>query len=117
VRLRPALWPAVLLQLACFVGRNAGYLDADMDARRYAVGDIAAFIAEQKIALFDHGRDRFIISVHLLKTLLAGEILIAALPTQALLLASALNRLLHAPMKGRHVLRTARQMCDLVAQE
>ena len=34
--------------------------------------DIAAFIAERRNALFDHGRDRFIISVHLIKTLLAG---------------------------------------------
>ena len=105
------------MQLACFIGRNAGYLDADLDERRYAVDDIPRFIDQQKAALFDHGRDRFIISVHLLKTLLAGEALIAALPAQAPLLAASLNRLLHAPMKGRHVLRTARQMCDLVEQE
>jgi nitrite reductase/ring-hydroxylating ferredoxin subunit len=117
VRLRPQLWPAALLQLACFIGRNAGYLDAGLDERRYAVDDIPRFIDQQKAALFDHGRDRFIISVHLVKTLLATEALMAALPAQAPLLAASLNRLLHAPMKGRHVLRTARQMCDLVEQE
>ena len=33
----PALWPAVLLQLACFIGRNAGYVDAGLDTRGYAV--------------------------------------------------------------------------------
>jgi nitrite reductase/ring-hydroxylating ferredoxin subunit len=113
----PALWPAVLLQLACFIGRNAGYVDAGLDARDYAVADIAAFIAERRNALFDHGRDRFIISVHLTKTLLAGATLMEILPAQAPLLAASLNRFLTAPMKGRHVLRTARQMWDLVEQD
>jgi nitrite reductase/ring-hydroxylating ferredoxin subunit len=117
VRLRPDLWPAVLLQLACFIGRNAGYVDAMLHTSDFAVADIEAFIVEQREALFDHGRDRFIISVHLIKTLLAGSTLIAELPAQAPLIAAALNRFLHAPMKGRHVLRTARQMWDLVEQE
>lgn len=67
--------------------------------------------------LLDHGRDRFIISVHLIKTLLAGEALMAALPDKVSIIGAALNRFLDAPMKGRHVLRTARQMRDLVAQE
>ena len=117
VRLRPALWPAALLQLACFVGRNAGYVDADLDTRGYAVVDIASFIDERRNALFDHGRDRFIISVHLIKTLMATATLIVALPAQAPVIAASLNRFLTAPMKGRHVLRTARQMWDLVEQE
>ncbi len=114
VRLRPALWPAVLLQLACFIGRNAGYVDAGLDTASYAVADIGGFIAERRNALFDHGRDRFIISVHLIKTLQAAAALMATLPVQAPLLAAAMNRFLDAPMKGRHVLRTARQMWDLV---
>jgi nitrite reductase/ring-hydroxylating ferredoxin subunit len=117
VHLRPALWPAVLLQLACFIGRNAGYVDASLDARSYAVADIASFISERRNALFDHGRSRFIISVHLVKTLLAASSLMTALPVQAPLLAASLNRFLTAPMKGRHVLRTARQMWDMVEQE
>ena len=33
VSLRPELWPAVLLQMACFIGRNAGYVDPALDAR------------------------------------------------------------------------------------
>ena len=78
VRLRPALWPAVLLQLACFVGRNAGYVDAGLDTASYAVADIGGFIAERRNALFDHGRDRFIISVHLIKTLQAAAALMAS---------------------------------------
>jgi len=117
VQVRPELWPNALLQLGCFSGRNSGYLDADLDVRAYAVSDIGEFLDRRRSGLFDHGRDRFIISVHLVKTLLAGEALMAALPDKAPLIAAAINRLLDAPMKGRHVLRTARQMRDLVAQE
>jgi nitrite reductase/ring-hydroxylating ferredoxin subunit len=117
VGLRPELWPNALLQLACFVGRNNGYVDAGLDVRPYAVADRRDFLARRIAGLFDHGRDRFIISVHLIKTLLAGEALMAGLPDEAPLIAAALNRFLDAPMKGRHVLRTARQMRDLVAEE
>jgi nitrite reductase/ring-hydroxylating ferredoxin subunit len=115
--LRPELWPNALLQLACFIGRNNGYVDPSLDVRAYAVSDHRESLAQRTSALFDHGRDRFIISVHLVKTLLAGEALMATLPDKAPLIAAALNRFLDAPMKGRHVLRTARQMRDLVAEE
>jgi len=114
---RRDLWPNALLQLACFIGRNSGYVDPELDVRSYAVSDCREFLALRTAGLFDHGRERFIISVHLIKTLLAGEALMAALPDKALAIAAALNRFLDAPMKGRHVLRTARQMRDLVAQE
>ncbi len=117
VSLRPELWPAVLLQMACFVGRNAAYVDPTLDEERFAVADIRQFLAQETDALFDHGRDRFIISVHLLKTLLAAGRLISVLPAQASVIASAVNRFLHAPMKGRHTLRTARQMRELVREE
>lgn len=113
----PGLWPEVLLQLACFIGRNCGYVDEDLDVRPFGVPDVRGFLDASRRSLFDHGRDRFIVSVHLLKTLLAGDALIAAVPEAARLLAAGLNRLLHAQMKGRHVLRTARQMLDLVGQE
>jgi nitrite reductase/ring-hydroxylating ferredoxin subunit len=117
ISLRPELWPAVLLPMACFIGRNAGYVDPALDAEPFIVTDTRAFLAHETEALFDHGRDRFIISVHLTKTLLAGARLIAVLPDQAATIAAALNRFLHAPMKGRHTLRTAHQMRELVAEE
>lgn len=117
VQIRPDLWPDALLQLACFIGRNSGYVAPETDGRPYAVSDVDDFLVRRTSALFDHGRDRFIISVHLIKTLLAGEALMAALPDKAPLIAAALNRFLDAPMKGRHVLRTAKQMRDLVSQE
>lgn len=116
-RLDPKLWPVVLLQLACFVGRNDSHANASLDSAPFAVADIDEFFAESERALFDHGRERFIVSVHLLKTLLAGKALIEALPDCAPVAAAGLNRLLHARMKGRHVLRMARQMLALVAQE
>lgn len=117
IAVRPDLWPNALLQLACFIGRNNGYVEPDLDGRPFAVSDLREFLARRTAGLLDHGRDRFIISVHLIKTLLAGEALIVALPDKAPLIATALNRFLGAPMKGRHVLRTARQMRELVAQE
>jgi hypothetical protein len=36
-RLCPELWPAILLQLACFIGRNSTYADAELDTKSYAV--------------------------------------------------------------------------------
>jgi nitrite reductase/ring-hydroxylating ferredoxin subunit len=114
---RPELWPAALLQLACFIGRNAGYVSQRSDTSGYVVADTDRFIADSVRGLFDHGRDRFIISVHLTKTLLAGANLMRAQPDLTPTLTAALNRFLHAPIKGRHVLRTARQMRELVEQE
>ena len=118
VRRRPSLWPNLLLQLACFVGRNAGFADPGLDERAFAVPDPARFFDAEEQALLDHGQGEFIISVHLLKTLRAGRALALHLPALASLLAAALNRFLHAPpAKRRHVLRTAHQMRDLVAAE
>ena len=115
--LSPELWPAILLQLACFIGRNSGFVNATAETASCAVMDPASFWNEARASLFDHGRGRFIISAHLIKTLLAGERLAASHPTLAPLLAAALNHFLRAPLKERHIRRTARQMLDLVAQE
>ena len=117
VEWRPDLWPALLLQLACFIGRNGAYADPAFDPAQARVPDIGRFLDAETSRLFDHGRDRFIISVHLIKTLMAGRALIERLPRAAPTIAAALNRMLHAPMKGRHVLRTARQMRALVEEE
>ena len=115
--MKVALWPAVLLQLACFIGRNSTWLDPDIDGAAFAVADPRTFIDQSKAGLFDHGRDGFIISVHVLKTLMAAEALAAAMPEHAATLHAAINRFVHAPMKRRHVLRTARQMRAFVAEE
>ena len=74
-------------------------------------------MGEATAGLFDHGRDRFILSVHLIKTLTAGLALAKAIPAVAPTVRAALDRFLHASIKRRHVLRTARQMRAVVALE
>ena len=112
----PELWPAGLLQMACFSGRNKPYTDAGLDASKWSVDDAQTFLAEQINALFDHGKDEYIVSVHLLKTLLAArEELSSATTENAQLLAAALNRFLHSPLKRKHARRTAHQAMAFVA--
>lgn len=116
----PDLWPAGLLQMGCFVGRNAGFVDADQDVSNWRVGDGPAFLDQQHHALFDHGQTEYIVSCHLVKVLTAlGDELAAARPDapwrgDAL---AAVNRFLHTPLKRKHATRTAWQALDLVAAE
>ena len=115
----PALWPEGLLQMACFVGRNNGFTLARTPLARWRVSDEKAFDDTVDSLLLDHGRDDYIASAHLLKTSLAARGEAAALPPgrdRALLLA-AVNRLLHEPMKRRHVRRTAHQALRFAALE
>jgi hypothetical protein len=114
---RPDLAPALLLQMACFLGRSSPYLDAGQDVAGFHVADAAAFEAAAIARLFDHGQHHFILSVHMLKTLRAGLALGRDLPAVAPLIHAGLNRYLAARVKLRHVLRTARQMRDLAAEE
>jgi len=116
-RLRPALWPAILLQLACFIGRSQAWLDAQIDVGAFAVADRDAFVRSASESLFDHGQSEFIVSAHRLKTLMAADALANALPDRAAILTAGVSRFLSARMKRRHVLRTARQMRAFVAQE
>ena len=113
----PELWPAIQLQLACFIGRNSKHVDADLDVTAFTVSEPAAFWADEQARLLDHGCGQFIISSHLVKTTYAAESLAHKHPALAPLLASATNRMLREPFKERHLRRTARQMLGLVAQE
>lgn len=113
----PALWPAVLLQLACFVGRNAKYVDRALDVGQWRVAEPASFFAATRARLYDHGVGEFVVSAHLVKTTLAAEAEAEAAPIAAQGLASAVNRWIASPPKRRHALRTARQMREFVAQE
>ncbi len=112
----PALWPAGLLQLACFSGRNAAYTDAMLKGDAWQVDDRAAFFETSVENLFDHAKEEFIVSVHLLKTVLAAREEAATAPSEtAALITAALNRFLSSPLKRKHVRRTARQALDFVA--
>ncbi len=115
----PALWPHGLLQMACFLGRNAAYVDKNLDTRPWQVEDPEAFFEATTNRLLDHGQFEYIVAAHQLKTFMAAreEFLVAPqIPGRSDLLAGA-NRLLAFPIKRRFGLRTARQSLDFVARE
>jgi len=116
---RPDLWPKALLQLALFVGRNQGYVDAHQDLDRWTVGDPAQFVAREKQALFDHGIVEPIIACHRLKVLFALEDELRASPDApwADVMCAGVNRYLNTPMKRHHGLRLAAQARDFIARE
>ena len=115
----PELWPAGLLQIACFVGRNAGYSDAEITLEDWTVEAPLPWLDEQLRALFDHAEPEHIVVAHLVKTLTAVRAEIAAAPDAPWVptLVAAMNRLLNSPIKRRHALRAARQSLKFVALE
>ena len=113
----PELWPQALLQLACFSGRNAPFTDPSTDVSMWRVADSDAFFDRAVASLFDHGCAEYIVSVHLVKTLLAAreEVRGGKAGAAAAPLAAALNRFLDSPLKRKHTRRTARQAMAFVA--
>ena len=113
----PELWPPALLQMACFSGRNAPYADTGDDDVSWRVDDAGAFLDDAVERLYDHGAGEFIVSVHLLKTVLATRDEIRAEPPGEVadLLAAGLNRFLHARLKRRQVRRSVYQAMKFVA--
>ncbi len=116
---QPALWPQALLQMACFVGRNAGYLDEDLDVAPWRVDDPKRFLAEAKASLFDHSQFEYIVSCHLVKLTCAVADEVEQAPDAPWTgdITAALNRFLNSPLKRKHTIRTARQALDFVARE
>ncbi len=115
----PELWPQGLLQMACFVGRNAAYVDRNLDTSEWHVEQPAAFLEANLRSLFDHGQPEFIVSCHLMKILAATEAEVAAAPEASTVpvLLAAVNRFLGSPLKRRHSLRSAKQALDFVGIE
>jgi nitrite reductase/ring-hydroxylating ferredoxin subunit len=116
---RPDLWPQALLQLALFVGRNAGYVDAKLSTREWEVNDPEGFVAREKTKLYDHGIVEPIVACHRLKVLFALEDELAAAPDAPWVetVCAAVNRYLNTPMKRHHGLRQAAQARDFIARE
>jgi nitrite reductase/ring-hydroxylating ferredoxin subunit len=115
----PELWPAALLQMACFLGRTTGFTTPAEQMATWRIDDREAFYRRSIARLLDHGEDRYILAAHLLKTFLAiREEVEAGLPpeTEAAALA-ALNRFINAPLKRKHVRRTAHQALAFTALE
>ncbi|MDJ0957520.1 MAG: Rieske (2Fe-2S) protein [Arenicellales bacterium] len=115
----PELWPRGLLQLACFSGRNAPYTDASQQTDHWQVEDTKGFVDGTIKSLLDHGRDEFIVSVHLLKTACAirEELSSGVDPQVEVTLVAALNRFLNEPLKRKHTRRTAQQSIKFVARD
>ncbi len=114
----PHLWGAGLLQMACFIGRNHHYLDLTIDESEWTVADPAAFEADVRERMLDHGFRDPIFSAHLVKTPIAvfEEVEWASSDCHRLLLA-ALNRFLHSPLKQFHARRLAQQAIALVERD
>jgi nitrite reductase/ring-hydroxylating ferredoxin subunit len=112
-------WPRALLQMALFVGRNRGYVDAELDAARWRTGGAADFIAAEMSTLYDHGIVEPIIACHRVKMLFALEDELAASPEASWTadMCAATNRYLNTPQKRHHGLRTAAQARDFIARE
>ena len=115
----PELWPQGLLQMACFVGRNAGYLDLSIREEDWRPADPDAFLASARDRLFDHGEFEYIVSCHHVKVLMAARDEIAAAPEAPWVptLLAAINRFANSPLKRKHATRVARQALSFVAAE
>jgi hypothetical protein len=115
----PELWPAALLQLALFVGRNKPFVNAQQDVAEWAVDDAPAFLAREMAALYDHAIPEPIIACHRIKVLFAleDELASATDAPWATVVCAAVNRYLNTPMKRHHGLRLARQARAFVAKE
>ena len=114
-----SLWPAYLLQLACFVGRNADAVSTGNLEQEWGVADGGAYLEETFRRYFDHGVAEPIVTAHLVKlTSAIGEELEAGpdAPWRATLLA-ALRRFLENPPHRPQVLRLATQAITFVEQE
>src|SRR3546814_713292 len=76
----PRLWPQGLLQLGCFVGRNAGFVDKALDGKPWQVADATAFLDGALKGLLGHGEQDYIVSIHHVKLLAAARAEIIAAP-------------------------------------
>ncbi len=115
----PELWPQGLLQMACFVGRNSGFVDKGIALDGWRVGSRRSFEQDCLARIMDHGEPEYIHSAHLVKTFLAArEEVDAGLPEEtAATVLAAVSRYFAAPLKRKHAKRTAHQALDFVALE
>lgn len=114
----PKLWPAGLLQMVCFYGRNNSFLDKGVRFEDWAVRDEQAFQEKIERVILDHGLALPIFSSHIIKTAFATfeEAESASSETQAMLYAS-LNRFVNSPLKQKHARRIVSQGIKLVFQK
>lgn len=113
------LRPDVLLQLACFLGRNGGHVDPGYDWRQWQVADVDGFLAAAADGVIDHGQAEYIVTAHLAKMLCAVREEVATAPNAAWVpaLAAALNRFLNEPFRRILPRRIAHQARETVQGE
>ena len=114
----PRFWPPALAQMACFLGRNSGFIDKQVTADDWRVENPTEFFDQVHETMLDHGLRDPIFSSHLLKTSTAveEELNFASDSCREALL-MGLNRFLQSPIKTKHVRRLARQAIALVARD
>lgn len=115
----PDLWPAALLQMCCFFGRNSDAQDQSVNQSDWQIEDSQTFLDGTLKSFFDHGQFEYIVTAHLVKTTTAVRDELNHNPDGpwAATLVAALNRFLHSPLKLRHSMRTANQALSFVAIE
>jgi nitrite reductase/ring-hydroxylating ferredoxin subunit len=116
----PDLWPAGLLQMACFLGRNRPFIvaESEMNVADWEVGDPEGFLRSVHQRLLDHGMRDPIFAAHLLKTTIAVEAeLDFASPSCRRALLASLHRFVDSPIRTKHVRRLARQAIELVGRD
>ena len=112
----PDLWPQGLLQMGCFLGRNSGFTDPDIDEAPWRSNDPLEAVQQALSGVEDHGKFEYIVSSHLLKLSYAIREEIPETQFNALA-AAALRRFLASPLKRKHVQRTAYQALNFVQAE
>lgn len=115
----PAFWPDVLLQMACFLGRNVSFQDSRIKGDAWVVRDPAAFFDDALMAQLNHDHPEYIVSCHYVKLLTAAKAEVAANPDADFVatLGAAINRMIAHPIRRKHIMRTANQSLDFVARE
>lgn len=115
----PELWKKALLQMACFNGRNIGFLDQNIDTEAYKVENYQDFKVKVIGNLTDHAIPTPIFPAHILKTSVA--VFKEYEKTDNLELKNylliSLNRFINSPIKQKHIRRTIKQSIKLVSRD
>jgi nitrite reductase/ring-hydroxylating ferredoxin subunit len=113
----PDLWPQGLLQLACFLGRNGGFVDKTAEYDEWTSASPESQLASLLAQVTDHGQALYIVSVHWLKLTLAVREESQEVKLElARLLFGATSRFVESPQHRRQVRRTAYQSIKFVAE-
>ncbi|MCR9175610.1 MAG: Rieske 2Fe-2S domain-containing protein [Alphaproteobacteria bacterium] len=115
----PDLWPDVLLQIACFLGRSGGFVDPARETAPWRVADQIGFLEVTARDIVDHGNTEYIVSAHLVKMTYAvrEEVLLRPEAPWVPALVAALNRFLNEPFTRKLTRRTAYQALKTVEGE